>query len=60
MLLFDNVMFISAYMKAKNDLNTHMLRITREDVVLFTCLEKEFDNLWEQSSVLGSIIDGRV
>lgn len=60
MLLFDNVMFISAYMKAKNDLNTHMLRITREDVVLFTCLEKEFDNLWEQSPVLGSIIDGRV
>ena len=60
MLIFDDVMFISAYLKAKNDRNTHMLRITRNDLVLFASLEKEFDDLWVHSVVPAHIIDGRL
>jgi hypothetical protein len=60
MLMFDDVMFVSAYLKAKNDRNTHMLRISRNDIVLFACLEKEFDDLWVRSVVPARVIDGRV
>ncbi len=60
MLMFDDVMFVSAYLKAKNDSNTHMLKILRNDIVLFACLEKEFDDLWVRSVVPARVVDGRV
>ncbi len=60
LLLFDDVMFFSVYLRAKNDLNTPMLRITREEPVLFSGLEKEFEDLWERAIKPESIIDGRV
>ena len=58
--LFDDVMFVSAYLKAKNDGNSHMLKISRNDIVLFACLEKEFDDLWVRSVVPARVVDGRV
>jgi hypothetical protein len=60
LLLFDDVMFVSVYIRAKNDLNTPMLRIAREQIVLFTGFEKEFDDLWERAVTPETIMDGRV
>ena len=48
-LLFDDIMFVSAYIKPKNDRNTKMFRITREEPLLFTGLERSFDDLWMRS-----------
>ena|SRR5947209_9277437 len=48
-LLFDDVMFVSAFTEPKNDRNAKMLRITREGTPLFRGLEKHFDDLWKRS-----------
>jgi len=45
-LLFDDVMFVSAYTEPKNDHNAKMLRITREGNPLFIGIERYFDELW--------------
>jgi hypothetical protein len=49
LLLFDDVMFVSAFTEPKNDHNAKMLRITREGTPLFVGLEKHFDDLWQHS-----------
>lgn len=49
LLLFDDVMFVSAFTEPKNDHNAKMLRITREGTPLFVGLEKHFDDLWQRS-----------
>jgi hypothetical protein len=48
-LLFDNVMFVSAFIQAKSDYNVKMLQITREGNALFESFEKYFDNLWKEA-----------
>jgi hypothetical protein len=50
-LLFDEVMFVSSYVQAKNDDQVKMFRITQEGNPLFTGLEKFFDDLWQKSQV---------
>jgi hypothetical protein len=49
-LLFDDVMFVSAFVAAKNDHNAKMFQITREGEPLFTGLERHFDDLWQHST----------
>lgn len=49
-LLFDDVMFVSAFTEPKNDRNAKMFRITREEEPLFTGLERHFDDLWNRSA----------
>ncbi len=44
-LLFDDVMFVSAFTEPKNDHNAKMIRITREGTPLFAGLEKHFNDL---------------
>ncbi|HEV2583171.1 MAG TPA: hypothetical protein VGT44_20085 [Ktedonobacteraceae bacterium] len=60
MLMFDDSMFVSVYIKAKNDRNTNMLRVRREHQVLFTGLERDFDDLWKRSFAAKDVLDGRV
>lgn len=48
-LLFDNIMFVSAIMGPKNDHNAKMWQITREEAPLFMGLERHFDDLWKHS-----------
>nr|HYT42485.1 hypothetical protein [Methylomirabilota bacterium] len=52
LLLFDDVMFVSAFTEPKNDQNAKMLRITREGTPLFSGLEKHFDDLWKRSALI--------
>lgn len=51
-LLFDDVMFVSAFTEPKNDHNAKMLSITREGTPLFMGLEKHFDDLWKRSAIV--------
>ena len=46
LLLFDDVMFVSAFTEPKNDHNAKMLRIRQEGTPLFVGLERYFDELW--------------
>jgi hypothetical protein len=50
MLMFDDVMFITAYIGPKNDDNAPMFQITREGNPLFSGFEKYFDELWKRSA----------
>lgn len=49
MLMFDNIMFVSAFTEPKNDQNAKMFQITRKENPLFLGLEKHFNKLWERS-----------
>lgn len=60
MLLFDDAMFISAYIKSKNDRDTQMVRVTREHPILYTGLERDFDDLWKRAVTISDVLDGRV
>ena len=60
LLLFDDVMFVSAFTEPKNDHNSKMLRITRVGTPLFVGLEKHFDDLWNRSFSPDSVVDKRV
>ena len=59
-LLFDNVMFVSAYIQPDNDRYTKMFRITREEPLLFTGLERSFDDLWIRSFSPDEVAGGRI
>lgn len=59
LLLFDDVMFVSAFIEPKNDHNAHMLRITREGTPLFKGLENHFDDLWRRSVSPGKMLEER-
>ncbi len=59
-LMFDDIMFVSAYIKPKNDRNTKMFRITREEPLLFTGLERNFDDLWKRAVSPDKATGGRV
>ena len=48
-LLFDDIMFVSAIIGPKNDHNAKMWQITREEAPLFIGLERYFDDLWKHS-----------
>jgi transcriptional regulator with XRE-family HTH domain len=54
MLIFDDVMFVSSFIKRipKNDQNAKMFQLTREDNPLFMGLERHFDDLWSRSANL--------
>lgn len=58
-LLFDGVMFVSAFTEPENDRNAKMLRITREGTPLFRGLEKHFDDLWRRSIPAEDAVDGK-
>ncbi len=60
MLLFDETMFVSTYIRPKNDRDTQMIRITREQLLLFTGLERNFDDLWKRSLAVDEVLDRRV
>jgi hypothetical protein len=60
MLLFDETMFVSTYIRPKNDRDTQMIRITREHLLLFTGLERDFDDLWKRSLAVDEALDRRV
>jgi hypothetical protein len=60
LLLFDDVMFVSAFIEPNNDRNANMLRITREGTPLFKGLENHFDDLWKRSVPPANVLDGRV
>jgi hypothetical protein len=47
--MFDNVMFITALIEAKNDKKAKMYQLTREGNPLFLGIEKYFDELWNRS-----------
>lgn len=47
-LIFDDVMFVSAFTEPKNDHNAKMLRITRDANPLFRGIERYFDEVWER------------
>lgn len=49
LLMFDDIMFITAYMEAKNDDNTKMFQIMRGENLFFSGFEKYFDELWKRS-----------
>jgi len=51
-LLFDDVMFVSAFVAPKNDRNAKMWRMIREGNPLFAGLERYFDDLSKRSDVL--------
>lgn len=57
LLLFDDIMFVSAFIEPKNDQNANMLRITRQGTPLFKGLEKHFDDLWKRSVSPGEALD---
>jgi hypothetical protein len=59
-LMFDDIMFVSVYIKPKNDHNTKMFRITREEPLLFTGLERNFDDLWKHAVSPDKATDGRI
>jgi hypothetical protein len=59
LLLFDDTMFVSAFIEPKNDQNSNMLRITREGTPLFKGLENHFDESWKHSVTPTSVLDGR-
>lgn len=56
-LLFDDVMFVSSYAsgKPKNDHNTEMLYMRRDETPLFIGFEKLFDDLWKRSVPLEKV-----
>ncbi len=45
-LLFDDVMFVSAFTEPKNDHNAKMIKIMRNENLLFIGLERYFDEFW--------------
>ena len=47
LLIFDNIMFITAIVGSKNDDRVKMFQISKEDNPLFTGFERYFDSLWE-------------
>lgn len=51
-LIFDDVMFVSSFIEGrpKNDRNTKMFLLTREENPLFLGLEHLFDELWQRSA----------
>lgn len=51
-LLFDDVMFVSAFVAPKNDRNAKMWRMVREGNPLFAGLERYFDDLSKRAEVL--------
>ncbi|SRR6266566_5379990 len=51
-LIFDDVMFVSAFIGSKNDRNAKMWRMTRKGNPLFAGLEKYFDDLSKRSAEL--------
>jgi hypothetical protein len=59
MLLFDETMFVSTYIRPKNDPDTQMLRISREQSLLFTGFERDFDDLWKRSLTVDEVYDRR-
>jgi transcriptional regulator with XRE-family HTH domain len=50
LLLFDNILFVSAYISSKNDDNAAMFKLTREGNPLFVGFERLFDELWKDST----------
>ena len=48
-LLFDDIMFLSAFTTSKNDQNESMWQLTRKDNPIFAGLEKYFDELLHRS-----------
>lgn len=50
-LLFDDIMFVSAFVTSKNDDFARMFKMVREKNPLFAGFEKHFDVLWENSNV---------
>lgn len=48
-LMFDDVMFFSCYVSAKNDSQTPMLRIVGKDTFLYKGLDGYFDALWQRA-----------
>lgn len=50
-LLFDDIMFVSAFVTSKNDDFVKMFKIVRENNPLFTGFENYFDFLWENSNL---------
>jgi transcriptional regulator with XRE-family HTH domain len=52
-LLFDEVMFVSAFIGPKNDDNAKMFRMARDGNPLFIGFERLFDELWNSSARLG-------
>jgi len=48
LLLFDDVMFVSAIIGPKNDQHAKMLQITRDGDTIFSGFEKYFDDLWKR------------
>jgi transcriptional regulator with XRE-family HTH domain len=51
-LLFDDIMFVSAFITAKNDDFVRMIKMMRENNPLFAGFENYFDLLWDNSSIL--------
>lgn len=49
-LLFDDIMFVSAFIRSKNDDFVKMIKMSRENNPLFAGFEKYFDVLWDTSS----------
>ena len=49
-LLFDDVIFVSAFIQAKSDYNVKMLQIRKGGNPLFSSFEKYFDDLWQRSN----------
>lgn len=49
-LMFDDVMFVSAFTEAKNDKQAKMYRIARAYNLLFIGFERYFDSLWIRSN----------
>lgn len=50
-LLFDDIMFVSAFVTAKNDDYAKMFKMVREDNPLFAGFENHFDMIWDTSSI---------
>lgn len=49
MLVFDDILFVSAFVTEKNDKNTAMLKMRRAGNPLFEGLERDFDRLWRHA-----------
>ena len=52
LLVFDDTMFVSAFLGPKSDDNVRMYQMSRQGNVLFAGLENMFDDLWQRSQLL--------